>query len=115
MASLSELRNAFNDSGFRNNVQVVLTIAAYETSNDVTNYPTVTADSVLQADRLEWAVRVITSTLVESEKIMKLMIGANEAVPIANIIGADKATIETAIKAQIDFLAVHDKPVVVAP
>jgi hypothetical protein len=100
--------NAFNDSAFRNNVDVVLTVAAAGVADDPATYPTVTADTTLHGQRRAWAVRAATNTQAESAKIVKMMIGANHTAPIANIIGADLTTIETAIKDVIDFFAVND-------
>lgn len=109
MATLVELRNAFNDSAFRNNVDVVVTVAAAGVVDDAAAYPTVTADTTLQGQRRVWAVRAVTDTQKESSKIVKLLLGEQaEGVAIAAILGASRTQLETSIKSFIDFFAVND-------
>lgn len=112
MATYIELRNLFNDSDLRNRIQTGSIVAAQEAMEDPINFPTSTADTELQTDRLLWAARVFNSPVREGQKMLFSAIADNRVLTVAQITGATDAQLQTAINKVIDLLAQHDKPVV---
>ncbi len=111
MATYSEIRNLINDSDLRNKSAVAVIIAAQGVMDDVANFPTATADTVLQQDRLAWAARAFNAPEAEARKVLMSMLAANNAASISAITGATDALIQTNVNAAVDLLAQHDKPV----
>jgi len=115
MASYIELRNLMNDADLRNKVTTATIIGAQGVMDDPTTFPTVTADTVLQTDRLLWAARALNSPGGEGNKILMSVLAANAALSVAQIQAASDAGIQTNVNAVLDLLAAHDKPVVTGP
>lgn len=111
MATYSELRTLINDSALRNKSSAAVIIAAQGVMNDPANFPTTTADTVLQNDRLLWAARAFNGPDIEARKVLMSMLAANNTASVSAITGAADALIQTNVDAAIDLFAQHDKPV----
>lgn len=114
MASYIEIRNLINDSTLRNRTEAGVIVAGQGVMDDVTNFPSPTADTVLQQDRLAWAARAFNSPREEARKMLMSVLAANKGATVAQITGASDATLQTNVNAAVDLLAQHDKPLVIA-
>jgi len=112
MATYIELRNLINDSLLRNKTAAAVIIAAQGVLDDAANFPTPTADTVLQQDRLAWAARAFNNVEGEARKVLMSVLAANKDITVAQITGATDAQLQTNANAVVDLLAQHDKPAI---
>ena len=115
MATYVEIRNLNNDSLLRNRTSAAVIIAAQGIMDDPANFPTATADTVLQTDRLQWAARAFNDPGGEARKALMSVLAANNAATVAQITGATDAQLQTNVNDAIDLLAQHDKPITGGP
>lgn len=110
MATYIEIRNLNNDSVLRNRTSAAVIIGAQGCMEDPAAFPTATADTVLQGDRLDWAARAFNDPNSEARKVLMSVLAANATATVAQITGATDAQLQTNVNAAIDLLAEHDKP-----
>ncbi len=109
MATYIEIRNLINDSTLRNKAAAGVIIAAQGVMDDPVNFPTTTADVVIQQDRLAWAVRVFNGPEEEAGKVLMSVLAANNTASQAAIIGASDVLLQTNINAAVDLFAQYGK------
>ena len=86
MASYTEIRDLFNNSEFRNKVEVATIVHAQSL---MAGTPT-TAQKA-------WIASVLHVPVVEATKIMLGVLAANKAATVAQILGATDETIQTQV------------------
>ena len=95
MATYTEIRTLFSNDGLRNRVVVATIVAA----NDLLGgTPT--------PDEQKWSAAAFGSGRVEGQKAFMAVLAANKDAPVANIIGASDAAIQTNVDAVVPSLVV---------
>ena len=98
MATYDELRVLFGHDAIRKRIDVAVIVAA----------ETIHAEDPLtenHANRLKWAKSVFTNPLGVAKQMMMAVLAANKDFTVAQITGADDATIQTKVNAVIDLFA----------
>jgi hypothetical protein len=98
MATYDELLSAAGDTGLLNKVRMACVVAAttiMTESDSVTNH----------TNRLLWAKSVFDDTAAAGAKMMWPVLAQNKAFTLAQITGADDATVQTAVNAAVNVFA----------
>lgn len=98
MATLIEIKSLFTDPTLGDKVEAACVIVAEEIraeNNATTNH----------ANRLIWAKTVWNNSGGARDAMLKALLGANNAVPLASITGASDSAILTAVRAAVDVFA----------
>jgi hypothetical protein len=99
MATYQELLDASSDPTLNVKLRVAVVIAAevVRTENPATTN---------HANRLKWAFNVFANPDGEARRMMWAVLAQNAAVPLATILAASDATVQTAVNAAVDVFAV---------
>lgn len=98
MATYAELLTAAADGPLNQKVRVACVVAAElvrTESDQVVNH----------VKRLAWAKEVFVNPRPQAERMIWAIIAQNRAATLAQIIGADDATVQTAVNAAVDVFA----------
>lgn len=98
MATYDELLSAAGNTGLLNKVRMACVVAAttiMAEAGTVTNH----------TNRLLWAKTVFNDTAAAGEKMMWPVLAQNKAATLAQITGADDATVQTAVDAAVNVFA----------
>jgi hypothetical protein len=98
MATYAELLTAFEDAGLRNKIRVAVVVAAEIVRNEPSNGPN-------NANRRKWAREVFMNPTASIDSLVWAVLAANRAAPLATILSASDATVQTAVTAAIDVFA----------
>ena len=90
MATYSEIRNLFNNSDFRNKIEVATVVYA---QSIMSGTPT--------AAQKAWVASVLAVPVTEAVKISLAVLAANKGLTTAQILGASDSDIQT----QVDIIA----------
>jgi hypothetical protein len=98
MATYDELLLAAEDPGLNKRVRVACVIAADSICNElatVTNH----------VNRMLWAKSVFQNPQTEAQRMLWAVLAQNKAASLAAIIGANDATVQTAVNTAVDRFA----------
>lgn len=98
MATYLELLQAQANDTLRQKVRVACVVAADAVR--VESYGTAN-----HANRLAWAKGVMQNPELAGDAMVWAVLAQNAAVPLANILGASDAAVQTAVAAAIDLMA----------
>lgn len=98
MATFDELLTASGNTALINHVRVATFVAATDIMTEADTTPN-------HANRLLWAKQVFQDPALAGAKMMWPVLAQNRAFPIANITGADDATVLTAVKNAVNVFA----------
>ena len=98
MATYDELLTAAGNTGLINKVRVAVFVAA-------TNIMTESNQTANHVNRLLWAKSVFNDPALAGGRMMWPVLAQNRTAPLASIIGADDATVQTAVNSAIDVFA----------
>ena len=105
MATYTELTDLFGDGDLQKKVKfAVVEAARIVLKSEDTGTP---FDQTAGAhdDRLVWAARALSSTSRTAEDVWKFVLAENKGASVAQIQGADDATIQTNVNGAVDGLA----------
>lgn len=98
MATYAELLQAANDDGLRQKVMVAVLVAAEVVRTE-------NAQTVNHANRLAWAKSTFQNPEPARDSMVRAILVQNRAVPVATILAADDATVQTAVNNAVDVFA----------
>lgn len=97
MATYAELLQAEQDAALNNRVRVAIVVAAELIRLETTG-------SNL-ANRKAWAKEAFIDPFGKSKQMLWAVLAQNRAATLAQIVGADDATVQTAVNAAVDAFA----------
>jgi hypothetical protein len=98
MATYFELLQAAENVNLRNRIRVAVVVAAELVRTEAGATPN-------HANRLIWAKQVFTDPEPVADRMVNAVLAQNRAATLAAIIGADDATVQTAVNAAVDVFA----------
>lgn len=98
MATYDELLSAAGNTGLLNKVRMACVVSATAIMLEV-------AGTTNHANRLLWAKSVFSDTAAAGAKMMWPVLAQNKAFTLAQIVGADDATVQTAVDAAVNVFA----------
>ena len=87
MALYTELRDLFNDSTLQNRIEVAVIVAANDLSDSASNNA--------------WVAQAYSNPKAEAKKALMSVLATHNGLTVAQIQGADDATLQTAVDAAI--------------
>jgi hypothetical protein len=98
MATYDEILTAYANTALLNRVRVATVVAA-------TNIMLEVDTTLNHANRLVWAKTVFSDPAIAGARMMWPVLAQNKAVTLAQITGADDATVQTAVNTAINVFA----------
>lgn len=98
MATYDELLLAAENGTLRNRIRVACVVAAEAIRTELTSVTN-------HANRLVWAKAVFANPQYEAERMLWAVLAQNRTATLAQITGANDATIQTAVNAAVDVFA----------
>lgn len=105
MATYVELRALYGDEALTKKVEVAVTIAANKIALGTDTSGGFSQVAGKHDLRVQWAKQAIYNTGETAKSVLKLVLAANASLTVAQINGANDASIQTAVEAVIDSLA----------
>lgn len=98
MATYAELLSASENETLQKKLRVAVVIAAEVVRTEADTVPK-------HAERLAWAKQVFIDPSPQAERMMWAVLAQNRAFTLAQIVGADDATVQSAVNNAIDVFA----------
>lgn len=98
MATYAELLTASENEALKKKIRVAVVVAA-----EVVRTEAATVEK--HAERLQWAKQVFINPVAEAERMLWAVLARHKDAPFASIIGADDATVQTAVNDAVDVFA----------
>lgn len=98
MATYAELLTASNNETLINKIRVAVVIAAEIVRTELDTVPN-------HVNRLIWAKQVFITPDREAQRMVWAVLAQNRAATLAQIVGADDATVQGAVNAAVDVFA----------
>jgi nucleoid-associated protein YgaU len=98
MATYAELLTAFEDAELRKKIRVAVVVAAEIVRTEASG-------GANSANRRKWAKEVFLNPTASIDAIVWAVLAANRTAPLAAILAASDATVQTAVNAAVDVFA----------